>query len=287
MIVVKLYGGLGNQLFQYAAAKRLAHKHNTVLKLDITPFIKYKLRAYSLHPFNIDEIFATKDEIRRMQPVTGIKGAINRILGRETEGRILSERHFHFDPGVLDAPDDIYMNGYWQSEKYFKDVEDIIRGEFVVKAPQTGRDREIASLIQDSESVSLHIRRADYISNSKTKDMHGVCQPDYYMRGIEYMSERVPQAHFFVFSDDIAWAKENLRLHFAVTYVDHNDASRNYEDLRLITLCKHHIIANSTFSWWGAWLCPYDYKIVLAPERWFADENINTNDVIPFKWIKR
>jgi hypothetical protein len=284
MIIVKLIGGLGNQLFQYAAAKRIAHKHNTILKLDKTPFNKYKLHTYSLHPFNINEIFATDDEIRRMQPVMGIKGVINRILGRESEGRILSERHFNFDPAVLDAPDDIYLDGYWQSEKYFKDIEDIIRREFTVKARADEKNEKIAREITAVSAVSLHIRRMDYITDKNTNQILGTCSMDYYFKAIEKISKKVVNPHFFVFSDDAEWIIENIKIDAPFTFVIHNGPDKNYEDLRLMSLCKHNVIANSTFSWWGAWLNSNPEKIVYCPSQWFKTKELNENYLIPPAW---
>jgi len=285
MIVVRLIGGLGNQLFQYAAARRLAHKHNTVLKLDITPFEKYKLHAYSLHPFNIQENLATREDIERFNPDSKFKMLVRRITGRPCVGNVFYASDFVFESGILSAPDNIYMIGYWQSEKYFEEIKEIVSNELTVKSPQEGKDREVAARISDVESVSLHIRRTDYVTDPTASQRYGICGIDHYKRCVEYLAERVASPHFFVFSDDMAWAEENLKMPFPVTFVGHNDAARNYEDLRLMSQCRHNIIANSSFSWWGAWLNRNPGKIVLAPKKWLSNADPEPEKLIPESWI--
>jgi hypothetical protein len=148
-------------------------------------------------------------------------------------------------------------------------------------------NEEMAHRIGGEESaVSIHVRRGDYVSDAGTNRFHGTCSVDYYHDAVDRISGFAPASHFFVFSDGIDWAKENLRLRQPVTYVDFNDGEKNYEDLRLMSLCKHHIIANSSFSWWGAWLNPNPDKIVIAPKKWFNDPSINTDDLIPNSWLR-
>ena len=282
MIIVKLIGGLGNQLFQYAAARRLAEKHSTILKLDITGFEKDKhcLRTYNLHCFYIHESLATNAEINLIQ-----WNLFNRLKHKlsSSDG---TEKQFDFDPKILDAPNNILLDGYWQSEKYFADISDILRREFVVKYQQDAQSQMFSDRIQSTESVSLHVRRADYVQNALTNKIHGTCDQDYYDRAIRYIAERVNHPHFFIFSDEPEWVKDNLKIGFPMTVVDCNDASRNYEDLRLMSTCKHNIIANSSFSWWGAWLNPNPDKLVITPEQWFNDKKRNTKDLIPEQWVK-
>jgi len=270
LIIVKLLGGLGNQLFQYAAGRRLSYKHNAVLKIDNSYFEKDKSRAYNLSAFNVKEEFATSEEIKYL-----------------SRNNIIIEKHFHFEPRILSLPDNVYMVGHWQSEKYFKDIEPIIRQELTVRIPQTGKNKEIATKIQSTQSVSLHIRRRDFVYYPQHSKYHGVCSLKYYQRCVSYIAKHVSLAHFFIFSDDIFWAKEHLYLPFPMTFVEHNDDSANYEDLRLMSQCKHHIVANSTFSWWGAWLNANMNKIVCVPKKWFKGwrPNRNTKDLFPQSWI--
>ena len=176
--------------------------------------------------------------------------------------------------------------GSWISEKYFKDIEDIIRKEFTVKVPQTGRNRETAEMILNSESVSLHVRRGDYVTSPEYREIYDICNLGYYERCIKYITDRVKSAHFFIFSDDSEWAKNNLKIPFPTTFVGHNNDKTNYEDLRLMSQCQHNIIANSSFSWWGAWLNANPGKIVCAPEKFIRLRNFDTKDILPENWIK-
>jgi hypothetical protein len=290
MIMVKLIGGLGNQMFQYAVARNLAEKRQATLKLDILEFETYKLHKYSLGHFNIRESLASAEEVAFLTSQPG--GVVKRIIGRlpRLPKRLPStyyreKKDFHFEPAILSLPDGIYLDGHWQSEKYFSDIRSIILKEFTVKHPQRGRDEQLAALIESCDSVSIHIRRGDYISDPKTNKLIGTCSLNYYHCCVERLTQTVKTPHFFIFSDDPQWAHDNLKLSPA-TIVDHNDAETNYEDIRLMSQCKHHIIANSSFSWWGAWLNPRKDKLIFAPKRWFADDGFDTKDVIPGGWIR-
>jgi len=196
------------------------------------------------------------------------------------------EKQFNFDNQILNSPNNILLDGYWQSEKYFADITDILRREFVVRYQQDTQSQKVANQIKSTESISLHVRRTDYVQNTLTNQIHGTCDQDYYDRAVRYIGKRVINPHFFIFSDEPEWARSNLKLRFPMTIVDCNDASRNYEDLRLMSMCRHNIIANSSFSWWAAWLNPNSNKIVIAPQKWFNDHTRNTKDLIPDQWIK-
>ena len=292
MIITKLIGGLGNQMFQYATARRLAEKHSTILKLDVTGFEQYKLHRYSLHCFQCWEYLAANSEIEHTIYQQGLLNKLRRKASLTLKLQVpksnnwIIEKQFNFDSQILEAPNNVLLDGYWQSEKYFVDIKDTLQREFVVKYLQDPQSAKFADRIQNTESVSLHVRRTDYVQNIVTNQIHGTCDRNYYDRAVRYVGERVINPHFFIFSDEPQWAETNLKLDFPVTIVDCNDASRNYEDLRLMTMCKHNIIANSSFSWWGAWLNPNPNKLVIAPQKWFNDETRNTQDVIPDRWIK-
>lgn len=292
MIIVKLIGGLGNQMFQYAAARRLAERHSSILKLDVTGFEEYKLHKYGLSCFRIMESPATKSEIESIRGnqdiLNRLKRKVSRLIGfnNPNNRRWIFERQFHFDAEILEAPDNVLLEGYWQSEKYFADIRDILRREFVVKYEQDAQSKSFADLIQRTESVSLHVRRTDYVQDVSTNKMFGTCDRDYYDRCVRCVGARVSNPHLFVFSDEPKWAKDNLKFDVPMTFVDCNDASRNYEDLRLMSMCKHNIIANSSFSWWGAWLNANLEKTVIAPQTWFNGDTMNTKDLIPAQWIK-
>ena len=291
MIITKLIGGLGNQLFQYAVARHLAEIHRAVLKIDISGFETYKLHKYSLWPFNIQENFASPEELTalRVRKQGIVERVIRLVLPRPPKPAptyIREKKLFHFDPDILNLPDSVYLDGSWQSEKYFVDIEAVIRQEFTVRTPQRGKDKELAELIASCESVSLHIRRGDYVSNFHTAQILGTCDLDYYFRCVECLTQTVKHPHFFIFSDEPEWARDNLKLSYPTTPVAHNKADKNYEDLRLMSQCKHHIIANSSFSWWGAWLGQYPEKRVFAPRYWVKSNAYSVRDLIPDEWIR-
>lgn len=179
-----------------------------------------------------------------------------------------------------------YLQGYWQSERYFLKHKGTIRSDFTFRQPPSGQNAELSRTILNSVAVSIHVRRGDYVSNAKTFAKHGTCTPEYYFKAIEIVRQRVPEARFFAFSDDPQWVAEVLAPRYpGLVLVDHNQAEDSYNDMRLMSLCWHHIIANSSFSWWGGWLNPDPGKIVIAPRNWFANGKDST-DLIPETYIR-
>lgn len=287
MVIVRLMGGLGNQMFQYATGRAVAHRNRTQLKLDVSALERDAARSYTLHHFNIVKSIATSDEVGRFtkRDLWGrISRRVERYLRPPYRRPVFTQRFDHFDPDILRLRGSVYLTGYWQSEKYFKDIEQIIRQDFTLRHAPNAENQRLARIIANTNSVSLHIRRGDYVSNPRFSRKFGVCSLEYYQSAAAKMAEKVQDPHFFVFSDDIPWARDNLRLQYPVTFVAHNDADKDYEDLRLMSLCRHHIIANSSFSWWGAWLCTRPGKIVMAPKRWFKMPGRDTPDLIPDSW---
>jgi hypothetical protein len=291
MVITKLAGGLGNQMFQYAAGRRLAHTWDTTLKLDISGFEKDDLRTYDLGVFNIQAVLATPAESAIL---TGRKRNVGtRLLSRllrrpppPAPGHV-RKKNLQFDPAVLNLPDNVYLDGYWQSERYFADIDAVIRQEFTVKTAQQGQNKAMAELISAAEAVSLHVRRGDYVSAPVANRILGPCDLDYYHRAVDQLTRRLGnQLHFFVFSDEPAWVRQHLDLPYPTTIISHNGPEKSYEDLRLMSQCRHHIIANSSFSWWGAWLCPYPHKIVIAPRQWFRDPAWSSADIVPAGWLR-
>ena len=203
-----------------------------------------------------------------------------RLRGRH----FVVEPHFNFWPEIADVPRDCYLTGYWQSEKYFQQASLAIRADFTFRHPLEKHNAEIARKIGQVNSVSLHVRRGDYASNPETNVTHGLCSLEYYQAAIRHVSDRVKQPYFFIFSDDIDWVKDNLETEFPGQYIDHNQGAESYNDMHLMSLCRHHIIANSSFSWWGAWLNPRQDKVVVAPSRWF-NNGPDTKDLLPDNWV--
>jgi hypothetical protein len=288
MIISRLSGGLGNQMFQYAAGRRLALARRTELKLDLSllddPRRVRTLRSYELDAYPICAELATAEELALALARRRSLGArIARRLGRRSAA---IERHFHFDPEVRDLPDDTCLEGYWQSERYFKDVATFVRRELTLERPAAGRNALMLERIQTCNAVSLHVRRGDYVTDPEANATHGLCPPGYYRDAARYVSERVADPVYFLFSDDPEWTRSHLDLPGETVVVDHNGPESGCEDLRLMSRCRHHVIANSTFSWWGAWLDPDPDKLVIAPKQWFQDGARDSADLVPESWIR-
>lgn len=291
MIIANLIGGLGNQMFQYAVGRAISLEQGTALRLDVSGYEKYKLH----HGFELQRIFNCPAEVASemdMHSVLGWQSAATarKLLSRQGVAWLRSkafviEPHFQYWQGITSVSNDCYLMGYWQSEKYFSIAEDQIRTDFSFKSPLQNKNAEIAQKILQGNAVSLHVRRGDYATNPQTTAIHGLCTLDYYRQSIHYVAERVQQPNFFIFSDDIAWTRDNLNISHQCQYVDFNQGEESYNDMRLMSMCNHHIIANSSFSWWGAWLNPKHDKIVVAPKNWFADQT-DARDLLPQSWIK-
>lgn len=291
MIVTRLVGGLGNQMFQYVVGRSLAHKLGVDLKLEISTFNKYKLRQYELGIFNIVENIATLDDVtatkfKDRSVLIKVLDKFSNKPPRPGKFFVQEKEPFHFAPEILDLPDNTYLEGSWQCPAYFENIEDIIRQEFTLKDELSEKSLEIEQNIKDSKSFSLHIRRGDYVQNQHTNEIHGLCDMQYYKEAVDYLIERFADLNCFVFSDEPEWVKNNLVLPCPVVVVDHNAADKAYEDMMLLSCCNHHIIANSTFSWWGAWLGNTDDKIVITPKKWFDDSCYDAKDLIPENWIR-
>lgn len=294
MIITKLIGGLGNQMFQYATGRRAAYINKAELKLDISWFKNSEgaiKRDCLINTFNIKGVFATEEEINKLKSEDqGLFTLLYRRFLRFTKPyhkqSYILQRFFHFDPNILYVQDNTYLQGHWVSEKYFKDIENIIRKEFTFKDKPDATNKKMINKINNCNSVSIHIRRGDYIFDKKTNKRFGVCDIRYYFKAVYLIAKEIKDPHFFIFSDDPLWAKQNLHLKFPCVYVDHNTGKKAYEDMRLMSYCQHNIIANSSFSWWGAWLNQNRNKIVIAPKKWFRDKSINTKDLIPQSWVK-
>ena len=278
MIVVKLMGGMGNQMFQYALGRSLSIKYNTQLKIDLS-FLKNKnmgtnftYRDYDLNIFNMSEDF----EI----------GSVN-LLG-------VNEPNFSYSQPLIDmikskmdedVNNSFLLNGYWQTPKYFQDIEDQIRTDFTFRDKVEEADesiKEILNQIKSTNSVLLNVRRTDYLNT----DYHGVMGDEYLKKGVELIESKIENPHYFLFSDDVEWCKDNIKFD-NMTIVDHSYKGDRFSYyLQLMKNCKHFIIPNSSFAWWAAWLNEDSDKIVIAPEKWFTDSNINTSDLIPDNWIR-
>lgn len=290
VVTVRLLGGLGNQMFQYATGRSLAIRLGAELLLDVSAFECDELRKYELANFRISARICNLEEFMRGGVKDGVFGRwASKVRGRRRWRTVVfKEPSFTYDPEFARLSAPVYLDGYWQSERYFADQAGLLRDEFVLKSPIDSRnERVIASIeLAGAASVSLHVRRGDYVSNPQTAQYHGVCSLDYYVAAIKYISSRVSDPVFFVFSDDLEWVRANLQTDHTVMFVDVNDASQGAWDMELMRKCRHHVIANSSFSWWGAWLNPHPDKIVIAPRRWFSGASHDTRDLIPASWVR-
>ena len=288
MIVVKLIGGLGNQMFQYALGRSLADAHHCPLKLDISGFADYTLRRYELGDLNIRAEIASAQEIAAFHmPGQDNRyiARLRRLLGWMPSHRYM-EKSFSFNEEVLDLSPPVYLDGYWQSEKYFTSIAKPLREDFSLLEGADEANQEMLERITQVNAVSLHVRRGDYVTNPHTASYHGLCSLDYYREAVAHIAAKVADPHFFVFSDDPEWVAENLRLDHPMTHVDINTPDKGVWDMMLMKACRHHVIANSSFSWWGAWLNSAEGKVVVAPRRWFNDASVNTNDLLPENWVR-
>lgn len=290
MIVARIMGGLGNQMFQYAAARRLAVARNTELRLDVEYFAAQSKRQYALDGWRIRGAVATPRELSFFLPRKRGQRITNLLRARwhgEPAPTILREQRFHFQPEVLSAPDNTYLDGYWQSEKYFAEIADTLREEFTPALPLSARASALAAEIAGRDSISVHVRRGDYVQEEGVREIHGVCRLEYYQESVRRLAETVSDPHCYVFSDDPAWVENNLQLDVPCTFVAPESAGGEVVDLHLMSRCRHHVIANSSFSWWAAWLNPSPHKRVLAPARWFAQAaGRDTRDLLPPAWEK-
>lgn len=289
MKIVEFNGGLGNQMFQYAFYLALT-RQGEVVKADISSYARNEQH----NGYELEKIFGIKMDIadERESILCGApqQDFIHRKL-RKLGWIRKNEKYIHFDgakalqyqPELLEnLPDSCYLSGYWQCEKWFDSVKEEVRRRFSFKENDLdGTNRKLLEQIGGANSVSIHVRRGDY---NHIPLYQNICTLEgYYKPAIDFIQRQELDVQFFVLSNDIPWCREHLKLKNAV-YVDHNSGLSSYRDMHLMSLCKHNIIANSTFSWWGAWLNDNPHKIVLTPPRF-----LNTGaeeDIIPEGWIR-
>lgn len=298
MVTVFLRGGLGNQMFQYATGLAVAEKKGTDLLLDTVflndrfPRKNFTYRTYDLDIFTAEPKLTALSHISSAIPIPGVWLGIDLVLMKAKSAtgvrRIVKEqREFVFDQRVFAAKGDVVLWGRWQNEKYFSDIERDIRAAFAFRNPLSGEAAKIAEDIRSSDSVSMHVRRGDFVALKNVAQMMGETNLSYYEQATKYVAARVSKPKLFVFSDDIEWCRENIKLPVPTVFVPASaEGPKAAFHLELMSLCKHNIIANSTFSWWGAWLNTNTQKIVVAPQRWYADGRDGKNEIMPEEWIK-
>jgi|GEM_PF-786031 len=277
-VVVKLMGGLGNQMFQYATGLALATKNHAPLMLDLTflqdrsPRPNFTPRDYALDAFPLNPGCAL---IRDAQDLpAGLKA--------------VAEKHFHYDASVSDLPTGVVLQGYWQSPRYFEDIAAEVRKNFSLAPQLKPAAKALADQIEASMAVCLHVRRGDMAHNPHTASVHGTCPKEYYQTACDVVARKFPSAQFFIFSDDPAWCKTQdlTRGRSNVVISSAGGGQGAIVDLYLMRRCRHFIIANSTFSWWAAYLSDSPDKTVIAPDPWFSDPALDVSDLLPSGWIR-
>lgn len=284
MIVIRISGGIGNQMFQYAFARYLSHKTNLPLKLDIKEYElnTYPHRPYRLGVFKIQEHFLTDNERIAYLNKPLLKRIYQKMLPVYSRS-YFKEKQYSFDSDAIKINQGTYIEGYYQSEKYFNSIADILRKEFVFQESVQGKNLEMLNGIKACNAVSIHVRRGDFL----TQDSFVKLGLPYYKRAIEIIVEKVKKPYFFIFSNGMDWCKDNLSdLASDREFVDINDELTAYEDMRLMSNCKHHIIANSSFSWWSAWLNSNPDKIVITPTQITYDPYYDPKDLYPDNWLR-
>lgn len=280
-IVVRLFGGMGNQLFQYAAGRALADRLGCDLALDSRYVEGADGRGDCFEHFQ-NARFTRLAELPPAKSEGLLRYALWRYLGLPP--RFHRERGLAFDPGFFDLKPGTYLHGYWQSERYFAPIAQDLRADLAFTTPFDEANAAMAKQIADAPvPVALHVRRGDYMAG----DSYAACPPDYYRRAVETLRDRSGAAlTCFVFSNDPDWARDNLDLGQETVIVDLNTEATGHFDMHLMACCTHNVIANSTFSWWGAWLNDTPHRIVIAPRAWFAKDKLDNPDLCPGGWLR-
>jgi hypothetical protein len=291
-IIAQLQGGLGNQLFQYATARAIAEQHHCPLLLDHSWFAQ---TFYEVAPREVGLGFMHT------------KGALisySELIARPKRLRRLAQQYwpinpyiyweqtpYRFDPRLSKAAafskQNLYLIGYWQSYRYFESITGLLQAEIKPLAPLDLHYLRYLQGIQQGHAAMVHVRRGDYVNLASAAKVHGFIGLDYYEAGMRLLLDRDPQTHFFVFSDDLVWAKENLPFKERCTFVESLDESDAViQELHLMTHCHNHLIANSSLSWWAAWLASHPNQLVICPSRWTMDTMITWDDLLPPTWIR-
>lgn len=283
MIKVRINGGLGNQLFQYATAYALAKKMNVSMQVDISEAMKYRV-----HPLRLDKLSCSVPFSKKINIIDKIL-LHPRIISYSSKllNRYYMEPNLRYCDFSSRMENNLFLIGYFQSELYFREYRTELLEEFRPKKNFSPYQENIKKKISSSNSLSIHIRRGDYISNPDASSVHGICDKAYFNRSIDYLQEKgviSEKTNFFIFSDDIKWCRDNLNFPYETIFVE-GDSESPELDMWLMSYCNHHIISNSTFSWWGAWLNIYPNKCVIAPLDWFKTLHDST-DIVPESWVR-
>jgi len=292
MIIIRLRGGLGNQMFQYAFGKSIAKKLGVGMKLDLTSLLQthHKVtttnRGYQMNIFNCEDSFLLQPNLIRRLNKLHLNFLLQIIKAVKVLGfKKYKEKTFISENLIINNPqDNCLYTGYWQSEKYFKNVEDELRKDFQFKKELSPKAKSVYEAIMKVNAVCVHVRRGDYVANTGSFNCSDL---DYFVSGTNYIFKNTINPHFFVFSDDSEWCKEHIKFDYDFTIVDYTTDKVKYkEDLQLMATCNHFIMSASSFSWWAVWLSNKKEAKVVIPKNWFLDDSIDVSDLVNENWIK-
>ncbi len=292
MIITNLIGGLGNQLFQFAAGLAAARRAGTELRAAVDMYEGYRLH----HGYELTRVFAValpEASAAEMQTCLGPlrSKVVRRLLGHFMRGSlrqgcVVFQPTVTYWPGIRELGGNAYLQGYWQSERFFDDAAGEVRAALMFRSSPSAVNARWIERIEGCNSVGMHVRRGDYARSSKNRKLYAVCSPAYYREAMDHVLQHHRDARFFVFSDEPHWALQLFSDRPGIVeIVDHNRGAESYNDMRLMSRCRHNIIANSTFSWWAAWLGERPRKIIIAPRRWLRPPGLDA-DMIPNRWTR-
>lgn len=283
MIITEINGGLGNQLFQYAAGLSLSLRHQTQLKTAVQFKNSDTSRSLGLSHFNLNLIEATQEDVNQLYSGSAVDRAIQAVLPAQFK-HVYKEKHFAYQSGFEKLGSNVYLKGYWQSERYFSTIANQVKDIFTLQPHLYSNILPLIEEIKQTESVSIHVRKGDYLLHPYL-DYYASLESTYYNNALAALQENLPQLKLYVFTDDPKWVEENLALPLPFTLISGVQTRSMYEDFQAMLSCKYHIIANSSFSWWTAWLSAREGKKVVAPKEWFKNGPSDTADLIPKSWL--
>jgi hypothetical protein len=290
-VIARLKGGLGNQMFQFATGYAVAQRLDVPLLLDTSVLdlrgedLQRTTRAFELDVFALDVRFATLEQVAELERSGPLAQLLSKIGARTP--MVVAERDHDWNAAVASCQAPVLLDGYWQNEQYFLAHAAALREHLFVPAdPINGADQDLLEAIRATPSASLHVRRGDYAHDPATHAYHGLLPLEYFTEAADMLIREQGVQRFFVFSDDPEWIRAHVVLPAPMTVVSHNAGRNAHWDLFLMKNCGHHIIANSSFSWWGAWLNPHPGKVVIGPRFWFSGDAIASDRILPSDWIR-
>jgi hypothetical protein len=293
MIILNVMGGLGNQMFQYAFGLALAQSTGQEVRFILDTLSKHKsARTFDLqNVFGLNPPLASDADLEKMIGHWRKRAWIRRVLSRRSF-RLIGGPHFISESHYSSVPKHealslkgAYFHGYWQSQDYFMSASNCVRKSFQFVGDSCPANHAVRERMNAAPSIGIHVRRGDYVSNPKAASKHGVLSPDHYVRAVENLRQAMPGARVFAFSDDPKWLQCFVESHFEnAECILNNVGTKSFRDMQLMTNCDALVIANSSFSWWAAWLNNKPRKIIVAPKRWFQNPNFNTAKLIPSDW---